>query len=195
MQPNENETQAFEVPPPTETPAAWDETRPRYFGVTPHGLAAVIGAFAFGAGIVLLFSGYVLVGVLLVVGCGYNTIQTYDEQVNAAAAQIKVQLQRRADLIPNLVETVKAYAKQERTVFTEVAEARAKLAGAVQSGDLEKMAEASTSTGLTTTVHLLEGEYKTGEKAPKHYKKTMRIVFDDELPAWNYRAVPTKEGS
>src|SRR5467141_3192004 len=84
-----------------------------------------------------------LVGVVLMVGCGYNTIQTYDEQVNAAAAQIKVQLQRRADLIPNLVETVKAYAKQERTVFTEVAEARAKLAGAVQSGNLEQMAEAN----------------------------------------------------
>ena len=84
-----------------------------------------------------------LVGVVLVVGCGYNTIQTYDEQVNAAASQIKVQLQRRADLIPNLVETVKAYAKQERTVFTEVAEARAKLAGAVQGGDLQQMAEAN----------------------------------------------------
>src|SRR5712691_5839798 len=84
-----------------------------------------------------------LVGVVLVVGCGYNTIQTYDEQVNAAAAQIKVQLQRRADLIPNLVETVKAYVKQERTVFTEVSEARAKLAGAVQSGDLQQMAEAN----------------------------------------------------
>jgi hypothetical protein len=60
---------------------------------------------------------------------------------------------------------------------------------------LAKMAEASTSTGLTTTVHLLDGEYKTGEKAPKNYKKTMRIVFDDELPKWNYRAVPTKAGS
>src|SRR6266566_763508 len=76
-------------------------------------------------------------------GCGYNTIQTYDEQVSAAASQIKVQLQRRADLIPNLVETVKAYAKQEQTVFTEVAEARAKLAGAVQSGDLQQMAQAN----------------------------------------------------
>ena len=80
---------------------------------------------------------------MFVAGCGYNTIQTYDEQVTAAAAQIKVQLQRRADLIPNLVETVKAYAKQERTVFTEVAEARAKLAGAVQSGDLQQMADAN----------------------------------------------------
>src|SRR5947199_9651711 len=76
-------------------------------------------------------------------GCGYNTIQTYDEQVNAAASQIKVQLQRRADLIPNLVETVKGYAKQEQMVFTEVAEARAKLAGAVQSGDLQQMAQAN----------------------------------------------------
>jgi hypothetical protein len=68
MDPNENETGAFEVPPATETPAAWTETRPRYFGVTPHGLAAVLGAFAFGAGIVLLVSGEVLAGVLLLVG-------------------------------------------------------------------------------------------------------------------------------
>ena len=52
--------------------------------------------------------GYVVVLlVVLAAGCGYNTIQTYDEQVNAAASQIKVQLQRRADLVPNLVETVK----------------------------------------------------------------------------------------
>jgi hypothetical protein len=67
MEPTDNETQAFEVPPPTETPPAWDEVRPRYFGVTPHGLAAVIAAFAFGAGVVLLFSGYALAGVLLLV--------------------------------------------------------------------------------------------------------------------------------
>ncbi len=86
-----------------------------------------------------------LLGLALVGGCGYNTIQTYDEQVNAAQAQIKVQLQRRADLIPNLVETVKGYAKQEQTVFTEVAEARARLAGAVQSGDLQQMAAANAA--------------------------------------------------
>src|SRR2546421_11902725 len=87
---------------------------------------------------------------LVAAGCGYNTIQTYDEQVNAAASQIKVQLQRRADLIPNLVETVKGYAKQEQTVFTEAAEARAKLAGAVQSGDLQQKAPANAQ--LTATL-------------------------------------------
>ena len=78
-------------------------------------------------------------------GCGYNTIQTYDEQVNAAESQIKVQLQRRADLVPNLVETVKGYAKQEETIFIQVAEARAKLAGAVQGGTLAQMAEANAA--------------------------------------------------
>ncbi len=76
-------------------------------------------------------------------GCGYNQIQTLDEQVNKAQGQIAAQLQRRADLIPNLVETVKGYAKQEQTIFTEVAEARAKLAGSVQSGNVEAMAEAN----------------------------------------------------
>jgi hypothetical protein len=67
MEPHEHERQALEVPPATETPATWDDTRPRYFGVTPHGFAAVIAAFAFGAGIVLLVSGDVLAGVLLLV--------------------------------------------------------------------------------------------------------------------------------
>jgi LemA protein len=81
--------------------------------------------------------------IALVSGCGYNSIQTMDERVNAAESQIKVQLQRRADLIPNLVETVKGYAKQEQTIFISVADARAKLAGAVQSGDLQQMANAN----------------------------------------------------
>jgi len=67
MEPNENDTQAFEAPPAEETPATWGETRPRYFGVTPYGLAAVASAFAFGAGVVLSFAGNILAGVLLIV--------------------------------------------------------------------------------------------------------------------------------
>ena len=59
----------------------------------------------------------------------------------------------------------------------------------------DAMARASTKTGLKTTVRVLPGDYPTGEKAPKNYKKTTRIVFDDELPAWNYRAIPAKWGS
>jgi len=80
---------------------------------------------------------------LLAGGCGYNTIQTKDEAVNAAGSQIKTQLQRRADLIPNLVETVKGFARQESTVFIAVADARSRLSGAVQSGDLKAMGEAN----------------------------------------------------
>ncbi|HWO87712.1 MAG TPA: LemA family protein [Gemmatimonadales bacterium] len=80
---------------------------------------------------------------MLLTGCGYNRIQTLDEQVNAAASQIRVQLQRRYDLIPNLVETVRGFAQQEQQVFTAVAEARSRLGGAVQSGDVTRMAEAN----------------------------------------------------
>jgi LemA protein len=68
-------------------------------------------------------------------GCGYNRIQTLDEQASSAKQQIEVQLQRRADLVPNLVNTVKGYAAHEEGVFTEVANARAALSGAVRSGD------------------------------------------------------------
>jgi len=82
---------------------------------------------------------------LTVAGCGYNQIQTLDEQVNQAKGQIAAQLQRRADLIPNLVNTVKGYAKQEDTIFIAVANARARLAGAIQTGDAARMAEANTA--------------------------------------------------
>lgn len=80
---------------------------------------------------------------LLLSACGYNTIQTMDEHAAAAKQQIEVQLQRRADLVPNLVETVKGYAAQEERIFTEVAQARAGLAGAVQGGNVAQMANAN----------------------------------------------------
>jgi len=80
---------------------------------------------------------------LLTTGCGYNRIQKLDEAAQAYQSQIEVQLQRRADLIPNLVQTVKGYAQHEEQVFTQVAQARAGLLGAVKSGDPEQMANAN----------------------------------------------------
>src|ERR1700754_1534808 len=71
-----------------------------------------------------LFAALVLGG--LVAGCGVNTIPTLDEHVKSQWSEVQNQYQRRAELIPNLVETVKGFAKQEREVLTQVVEARAK---------------------------------------------------------------------
>jgi LemA protein len=59
-------------------------------------------------------------------GCGINNIPTYDEAAKAAWSQVENQYQRRADLVPNLVETVKGFAKQEKDVLVQVVEARAR---------------------------------------------------------------------
>ena len=67
-----------------------------------------------------------LLAVLLLGGCGYNRLQSSDEQVKAAWAEVVNQYQRRADLIPNLVNTVKGFAQQEKDVLIGVTEARAK---------------------------------------------------------------------
>jgi LemA protein len=64
---------------------------------------------------------------LLLSGCGYNTIQVSDEQTKSAWSEVLNQYQRRADLIPNLVSTVKGYAAQEQSVLLGVTEARAKV--------------------------------------------------------------------
>ena len=68
----------------------------------------------------------VLVLALNLAGCGVNTIPTQEERARAAWSEVLNQYQRRNDLIPNLVETVKGYAQQERDVFIQVTEARAK---------------------------------------------------------------------
>jgi LemA protein len=85
----------------------------------------------------------VLVGVLLLVGIGLagsyverrNTMVQHKEAIQAAWAQVDTVIQRRADLVPNLVETVKGFAAQEREVFSNIAEARAALGGARTPSD------------------------------------------------------------
>ncbi len=70
-----------------------------------------------------------LASTLTLSGCGYNTLQVKDEAVTAAWSEVQNQYQRRADLVPNLVNVVKGYASHEEQVLTEVTQARANVAG------------------------------------------------------------------
>src|SRR3989304_8104986 len=88
----------------------------------------------------MLRRGLFLLLPLFLAGCGYNTIQGYDEAAAKAKQDIEVQLQRRADLVPNLVNTVKGFAQQEQDVFVKVTEARAGLTGAIKGGNMGEMA-------------------------------------------------------
>ena len=73
-----------------------------------------------------------LILVLMLSGCGYNTLQSGDEQIKAAWSEVLNQYQRRADLVPNLVATVQGFANQEKEVLTRVTEARARV-GSIQA--------------------------------------------------------------
>jgi LemA protein len=95
----------------------------------------------------------ILAVVVVLSGCGYNTIQRYDETAAQAQKNIEVQLQRRSDLIGNLVETVKGQAKQELDVFKGVAQARSGITDAIASHDPQKQADANLQ--LTTQLTIL----------------------------------------
>lgn len=75
----------------------------------------------------LLFLSILLIFGISLSGCGYNTLVTMEEDVNGAWSQVENQYQRRADLIPNLVNTVKGYADFEKSVLTEVTDARSRV--------------------------------------------------------------------
>jgi LemA protein len=98
---------------------------------------------------------------LLIVGgsaCGtYNSLTTKRERVRTEFSQVDVQLQRRADLIPNLVETVKGYAKQEQQVFKDIADARSRLLSAQTPN--EKMAANDQVTGALGRLLVLAENY------------------------------------
>jgi LemA protein len=79
-----------------------------------------------------------ILAVLALSGCGYNTLQQQDEQVKSAWSEVLNQYQRRADLVPNLVQTVKGYAQQEQDVLLGVTQARAKVGQINVSPDNEQ---------------------------------------------------------
>lgn len=93
--------------------------------------------------------------VLTLSGCGYNTFQILDEEVKASWAEVLNQYQRRADLVPNLVATVKGYASHEEEIFTQVASARSKV-GSIQAtpelvNDPEAFAKFQAAQGEMTS--------------------------------------------
>ncbi len=79
---------------------------------------------------------FIFIVLLTVSGCGINNIPTYDEEVTAAWGQVENQYKRRADLVPNLVNTVKGFAAQEKEVLTAVVEARSKVSQMTLSKDM-----------------------------------------------------------
>jgi LemA protein len=121
-------------------------------------------------------------------GCGYNRIQTLDEQINGFEGQIKVQLQRRSDLVPNLVRTVQGYAQQEQTVFLGVAEARTRLGGAIQSGDLAQMSAANQ--GLTGALSRL---IAISENYPQLRSKENFRALQDQLEGTENRIASARQ--
>ena len=103
----------------------------------------------------MLVIGLVLVSLTLG-GCGYNRLVTLREAIDAAWAQVENQLQRRNDLIPNLVEVTKGYAKHEREIFEAVANARARMLAARGAREETIAAAGDMSSALSRLLALSE---------------------------------------
>ena len=102
--------------------------------------------------------------------CGYNRIVNEEQQVEAAWSQVENQLQRRADLIPNLVEVVKGYAKHEKGVFDDIANARAAMMGA--STRAQKIDTANQFEGAISRLMMITENYPQ-LKADANFQRLM----------------------
>jgi len=101
----------------------------------------------------LLALALLIAGASISSGCSYNTVVSKEEGIKAQWAQVEYQLQRRNDLIPNLVETTKGIAQQEKDVFGQIADSRAKMAGAKTPQDTIQAAnEQSAALGRLLVV-------------------------------------------
>lgn len=122
--------------------------------------------------VVIVIVALVLIPLLYLKGT-YNSLVTMDEGVNAAWAQVENQLQRRYDLIPNLVETVKGYASHEEEVFLKVTEARSRVGGAASVSDKIE-ANNSLSAALSRLLVVVE-------RYPELKANTNFLRLQDEL--------------
>lgn len=107
-----------------------------------------------GLKIALIVLAVILVIAIPIVG-SYNSLVNLEQTVNKAESNIDTQLQRRSDLIPNLVNTVKGYASQEKDIFTDIANARSKLAGATSVTE-QADADSQLSNALSRLLVVVE---------------------------------------
>lgn len=116
--------------------------------------------------IILIIVSFLLILGIPIVG-SYNKLVSLEQNVNIAESNIDTQLQRRSDLIPNLVNTVKGYASQEKDIFTDIANARSKLAGATNVND---QAEADTELSAALSRLLVVVERYPELKSNENFK-------------------------
>lgn len=150
-----------------------------------------------GSGIVIALVIVIAIAVILIFsGIGtYNKLVAQNESVQTALSQIDNQLQRRNDLIPNLVETVKGYAAHEEEIFTSIAESRAKLAGAAT---VDEKADASSELSGALSRLLVVAENYPDLKANQNFQQLTdelagtenrlaiaRMDYNDEVRAFN----------
>lgn len=117
-----------------------------------------------------------------------NNLVSLEEEVSLKYAQVETTLQRRSDLIPNLVETVKGYAKHEEEVFTQIAEARAKLAGSIEIGDIESINEANSQLDSALNRLLVITENYPELKANEQF-----VALQDELAGTENRITVARQ--
>lgn len=117
-----------------------------------------------------------------------NKLVNLEENVKLEFSQVETTLQRRSDLIPNLVEAVKGYAKHEEEVFTQIADARAKLAGSIETGDVEDINEASNQLDSALSRLLVITENYPELKANEQF-----IALTDELAGTENRITVARQ--
>ena len=137
---------------------------------------------------VLIGIGVVVVLVVFWFFGTQNNLVSLKEDVEMQQSQIETTLQRRSDLIPNLVATVKGYATHEEKVFTEIADARSKHAGSIESGDMECIIEANNALDSALGRLLAISENYPDLKASEQF-----IALQDELAGTENRIAVARQ--
>lgn len=134
-----------------------------------------------GIGVVVVLSIFWFIGTK-------NSLVSLKEDVEMQKSQIETTLQRRNDLIPNLVATIKGYTNHEEKVFTEIAEARSKLAGSIESGDIESISEANSNLDSALSRLLAISENYPELKASEQF-----VALQDELAGTENRIAVARQ--